>query len=275
MFDKMKPIKSKIWTIFNKICLFAGCWCLMSCQYFYEQSLKDKKREEMIDTKIAIITNYLNQKKRYEALEQVRELQKEHTHHTKVLNISGLTHLALNNSAQAEKLLKKAYQQSSLTFVGLNLSSALIEQNKMKAARKLLKTLKQDRQYERKERILHNIGLTYQKEGRCRRAQKYYRMALIENPVFYLSALHIAHCYERQSQTKKAIEAYQQASKFCPSCYEPVRELYKLLNQKKRFQQAYEIVNKYINQKELASTDKKEALSLLNKKEGKKNKELF
>lgn len=267
MFGKYKLNFLKLNKTILCLSVFTICYTSSSCQYLYEQSLKEKKREELINTKIAIITNYLNQLKPHKAITQVRNLQKEYPHHVKVLNISGLTHLALKNPIYAEKVLSKAYKESPLTYLGLNLSSALLELNKTNQAIKILKSLIKDKEYERKERIYHNLGLAYMKKNKHSQAQKYFEKALTENPVFYLSSFHLANCYQRRGMTDLAEKEYSRASKFCPTCYEPIKKLYDLLKKRKKFRDADQLIRKYVNQKEIQLNDKEQAISLLNKKE--------
>ena len=128
-------------------------------------------------------------------------------------------------------------------------------------ARKVLMRLMKEDGYHYKERILHNIALSYEQEQKWKEAQGYYEAALVENPVYYLSMINLAKLYQKRSLFKKAFAAYKKASMYCPTCYE-AKEKLALIYGPKKFTKAMHLLDSYMAIKEVTDIDRLKARKL-------------
>lgn len=232
---------------------------LSSCQ---STGKRGKNFEEMIETKILLAQHKLEQARPQAALPELRALDIKYPKTPMVLNMLGLVHLALKNYKKALENLKEAYllEPQKIAF-GLNLSSVYLSLGKTEIARKLLTELAKDESYPYKERIFHNIALSYEKEGKWKEAEGYYEEALGENPVYYLSMVNLANLYEKNAQKKKAFLAYKKASEYCPTCYEARAKLAQIYAPFK-LKEALGVLDSYIGIKEVSEEDRLSARKL-------------
>lgn len=247
---------------FKPICIFCVGFFLFlfsSCQI---SPKKDRDFEEMIETKILLAQSKLEQAKPHAVLPELRALDLKYPNTPMVLNMLGLVHLALNNYKKALENTKKAYllEPKKIAF-GLNLSSIYLSIGKTEVARKLLAQLAKDETYPYRERIFHNVALSYEKENRLEEAQSYYEAALVENPVYYLSMVGLAKLYEKRSLPKKAFQAYKKASDFCPTCYEARGKLAEMYAPSK-IAEALRVLDAFIGIQEVTEVDRRKAREL-------------
>lgn len=188
--------------------------------------IQSNKESELITVQINIATNQLDLGQPEKALQTVRPLVANFPHDFRVLTIAGMIHLSLSNPDQALNFLRRAYDSEPSTAAGLNLSSALIATGQHSRARTVLyKILKNDENYQFRERIVHNIALAYHKERNFLAARKFYRQALETNPSYYMSLLGMAKI-EKETGNRGPSKAFLlRAVKACPSCYESVHLL--------------------------------------------------
>jgi Tfp pilus assembly protein PilF len=197
---------------------------LTSCaSMFYNTA---KKQDEIIDTQLSIAGAQLDGGDAARALQTVKPLLSTFPNNYKVLTMGGMSHLALANPTQALLLLRRAYDIEPTTATGLNLSSALIAAGEQTRARNVLRKLvKGDENYGHRERLYHNLGLSYQKERNYPAAKKYFYLALNDSPSFYMSLIALAKIAKELNDAKGAKGFLKKAVKSCPSCYEPVHLL--------------------------------------------------
>ena len=237
----------------------------MSCQYLPIDSPKKIDKEKLVNTELMIIKNYLDKGEPRLAWEQLRQLDRKFPNHPDILNVTGLTHLTLKNHINALKSFKKAYKIYPKVTYALNLSSAYISIGKFKKARTLLvKIIKNKSDYEYRERLWHNLALTYEKEKKYRSAIKFYKKANQINPNFILSMINLGKLYKIIKNDRLAENMFQKTISICKNCYEPVHELAVSFINKGKFTNAVSILERYIKMSKKSGKDFMSAQKLLN-----------
>ncbi len=195
---------------------------IFGCQHLDEEATK---QQEILNTQMGIIINYLNTGKPVKAHKELRPLLKEHPDNAELQNLMGLTYLAFKKPRMAEKYLRNAFKIKPTPAFGLNLGSSLIEQRRYKQAVKLLKGFKKEgiEEYEFPERFDHNIALAYERARKPKQAIRYYKSALRLNPNNYVTIMQLAKLYEKLKRPKSASRYFELARRTCLRCYEPVR----------------------------------------------------
>ena len=208
----------------------------------------DKK---MLASQRGIVVNYLNSGHPAQAHEELRKLLRENPDNITFLGLMGVTQLALNNPNKAVYYLDRGYRLGGNEALGLNLSSALIAGGQLVRAENLLRELLASKTYLKSERIYHNLGLVFQQRNDYRRAEHYYRLALAENPSYYLTLTKLGLLYKKQRRYQLAISHLKRATNFCRKCFEPIKYLSEayLLNGNQR--QALAVVNRFSKQRGL------------------------
>lgn len=203
--------------------------------------------EALLATKMSLIKRYLDKGQPSVAWDHVRKIYQEHPDHPDVLNLVGLTHLALNNEHKAAQVFKKAYKLKPKASYGLNLSSAYISIGSLKKARKLIvRLLKTSKNYKFRERLWHNLALTYEKDNQLGKANKYYQKAIKINPNFLLSLLNLGRLYKISNKDARAMKYYRKAAQVCTQCFEPVNELATYLINQGKFGRAIAVLNRFL-----------------------------
>lgn len=221
----------------------------ISCLTLNTQSPSNSKGdiEGLLRTKMSLINRYLDKGQANLAWDHLRRLYQDHPENPDVLNLVGLTHLALNNEQKAVQVFAKAYKLRPKTSYGLNLSSAFISIGSYKKARRIiLRLIKTSKKYKFRERLWHNLALTYEKERQLRKANKYYHKAIKINPNFLLSLLNLGRLYKIASKNTRAMRYYKKASQVCQQCFEPVNELATFFMNQGRFSRAISVLNLYL-----------------------------
>jgi Tfp pilus assembly protein PilF len=210
---------------------------IAGCQSMDKTAAPDKDRDKF-ETRKQIVINSLDSGQSAQALNDARLLAQEYPKDPAVLNLLGLAHLSLKNSAKAVEALEKAasIDRDNITY-NLNLSSALIQAGRYDAANTLLdRCLKAPAisAYKYKERIYHNLGLVAELTGRSVRAENFYNKALAENPTNFLTLIKLSRIYESTHRRILAADKLETARAACPRCLEPVEGLVRIyMGQKK------------------------------------------
>ena len=220
---------------------------LVACQTG-KRTETDKK---ILASQRGIVVNYLNSGHPAQAHEELRKLLREHPDNTTFLGLMGVTQLALNNPNKAVYYLDRGYRLGDDEALGLNLSSALIAGGQLVRAESLLRELLAGKSYLKSERIYHNLGLVFQKRNDYRRAEHYYRLALAENPSYYLTLTKIGLLYKKQRRYRLAIFHLKRATNFCRKCFEPIKHLSEAYLLNGNQQQALAVVNRFSKQRGL------------------------
>ncbi len=201
-----------------------------------------------------------------QALATLRPMLREFPDDAGLQNLMGLTQLALHNPPRAIRHFLAAYKTDHAVATGLNLSSAYIETGDYDKAVKLLSALSKQAErddYQYKERIFHNIGLTYAKQKRAALAEKWYQQAIEENPTFFPSHLELARLYETTGRPAMAMKAYRRSIDYCLICFEPVQSLTTLYVKNNRYADARRILVSFGRQEGASPDDVKKASRML------------
>lgn len=220
---------------------------LFACQTA-KQTDTDKK---ILASQRGIVVNYLNSGHPAQAHEELRKLLREHPDSVPFLGLMGVTQLALNNPNKAVYYLDRGYRLAGNESIGLNLSSALIAGGQLVRAENLLRELLAGKTYLKTERIYHNLGLVFQQRKDYRRAEHYYRLALSENPSYYLTLTKIGLLYKRQRRYRLAISHLKRATNFCRKCFEPVKYLSEAYFLHGNRQQSLAVIDRFSKQRGL------------------------
>lgn len=239
---------------------------LIGCLSFQSSSAQ-KKNEEVLESQLGIVVNYLEQGKPERAHVELRNLLKENPKNPKILNLMGLTNLAFGKPQIAETYFRKALDQDNDPRYVLNLSSAFIEAKKYGKAADLLKArLKAGTgEYPFPERFYHNLGFAYAKSNKLATARKYYSKALDINPAYYPTLLELGQTYRTSGDQQKAEHYFLQARDACINCYAPVRILVDARTQRGQTADAATLLKDFLQRKNLLAKDRNEATLLLSK----------
>ncbi len=213
-----------------------------------------------------MIVNYINLGQPQMALREIRPLEKQYPKDGDLKNLMGLVFLAMQNPKVALGYFEQAYRIDPRAPVALNLSSALIESGNPSRAVKILKEVQASpagKDYQYPERIHHNIGLAAERMRRYDLAEKYYKLALQDNPTYYLSLMRLAAVYEQVKKPGSAYGQYLKAWEACLKCYDPIQGAVKLQLNAGKTQLAVKTIRDYLNNKELEPADRAKAQQLL------------
>lgn len=239
--------------------------CTSACQTLNEEN-PEKKAADILATQKTMVINYINQGQPNLALRELRPLERKHPQDADLKNLLGLTYLSMQNAKSAQNFFQEAYKLSPRAPIALNLSSAMIETGQAHQAIKVLQDLKKSeagKSYQFPERINHNIALAAERLKKPQLAEKYYKLALAENPYYYISLMRLGAVYEG---TKKAGSAYQQylkAREACLKCFDPVNAAVQLQLRSGKPQLALKTIQSYLDNKDLDSADRMKAQQLM------------
>ncbi|SMF46059.1 tetratricopeptide repeat protein [Pseudobacteriovorax antillogorgiicola] len=239
---------------------------LFGCQTIHKNQEEQSKEQAILASQKSLIVNFLNKGVPNMALKELRRLLTLHPKDPDFLNLMGLTQLALENPNQAIKYFRRAYTVHPRTSVALNLSSAYIEAGRFAKAIQVLKKVKDDpvsQNYQHPERIFHNIALAAERNQNNRMAEKYYIVALSENPNYYLSLMRLGQLYERTKRPVDAQKTFSKAKSACPKCFDPVNALAMGFVASGKHKSAYIILRRYLNKKEIPDDGRQKAEKLI------------
>ena len=252
---------------FTALLVCLSLFTITACQSLNSrQSQQERKQAEILDAKKAVIVSYLNKGLPQMALKDLRESIAAHPQDADLKNLMGLAQLAVQNPNKSIGYFKDAYKLDPKVPVALNLSSAYIEAGEQNKAIELLIKLqngKESQSYPHPERISHNLGLAHERLGKVKQAEKYYVLALKDNSSFYLSLMRLGQLYDKSGRPKQARIQYQRAKETCDVCFDPVEALSKNFINIKRADLAVSTLKRYMNTKDVTTTDKTRAQKLL------------
>ncbi|MBP6217816.1 MAG: hypothetical protein KA436_04440 [Oligoflexales bacterium] len=237
-------------------------WMASSCQSLKENQSELENKASILETKILLLQEHLDHGEPELAIQTLRPMLQEYPDNPLVYNMAGLAYLSLHSYGRAKFYFESAYKLNKDSASGLNLSSVLIELQKYKEARQVLKAVLRDKNYSYQERVLHNYALSFEKEGRLRVAEKYYKKALLENPGYYLSRIQLGYLLKKQKKEVEAMESFRLAANFCKTCFEPVQELFYHHLFKNEAKKAAQLIDSFLTNKELSPESRVEGKKL-------------
>lgn len=192
------------------------------------QSIKKDQNAE--DPEVAnsvqnVAISLLNKGKPDMALKELNNYYISYKENGAILNLMGLTYLALKEPVKAEKFFISSIEVFDSPAKQLNLSSALIYQKNFKEALKVLGKMEPNimESYSYPERVYHNLGIVHQKQKKLKKGIKYYQKALKYNQTFLPSLIKLAQIYySYSSKPKKSFQFIERARGVCPECYIPL-----------------------------------------------------
>ena len=238
---------------------------LIGCQTIHKNEQEEAKKQEILATQKSLIVSFLNKGVPNMALKELRRLLVTHPNDADFLNLMGLTQLALENPNQGIKYFKKSYKSFPRTSVALNLSSSYIEAGRYMKAVQLLKKVKKDpisESYQFPERIDHNIGLAAERNRNFRLAEKYYIIALSENPNYYLSLMRLGQLYEKTKRPIDAQKTFSKAKASCPKCFDPVNALAMGFVASGKHRSAFILLKRFLAKKDITEENRSRAQKL-------------
>lgn len=264
--------KQKIWSItwiLASVVAFSVILVTSACQTSSQsgQARSDTELSEDFKTSLSIALSYLDSGRPDKAMHELQALLAKKPNNIEALNLMGITQLALSNPRRAVIHLEKAWKLDSRTPTGVNLSSAYLELERFKDAEKLVIALlkrKETPPYAHIERIYHNYALIAEKTNRAILAEKMYKKAVEENPMFYLSHMQLARIYLEKKKHSLAIKQLEAARFGCPVCFDPVAQLVRIQSAKGDLKTARQLVIDYKLTEGLTQNDRRRAIDLEN-----------
>ena len=236
------------------------------CQTLKQTNEADERQTEVLATQKTVIVSFLNKGLPGLALKELRRVMRENPDDADFFNLLGLTHLALENPDKAISNFKRSYEIDPRTSVGLNLSSAYIEDKRFNQAISTLEVIKKSKDikdYQYPERLSHNLALAYERLGNLNAAIKHYTLALSENPNYYLTLMRLGQVYEKKKKRYAAQDTFRKARSACPACFDPVNALVVNYMAAGKHRAAYESLQRFKNAKTTSAKDKRRAVKLM------------
>ena len=252
-------VKVLLW-IWVGLGLGVGCQSLS-----LNEEANSKATTELLEAKLALVMTHLEHNQQEAALQEIRSLLRESPDAYQVLAVAGIVYLFYSRAETATEYLEKAYKLHPVSDMGLNLSAAYLAGHRMQEARTLLQRLLVDEKYENRERIFHNLGLTYEEEGIFAAAEMNYQKALMENPTYYLSHYRLGLLYGKNGKNPQAMDSLSRAISLCPACYEPVQALANMYMDGKQQTKAVALVSQFLEEKNTPAPVRQQAQELLSR----------
>lgn len=237
-----------------------------ACQTIEENNSDTKRKSEILATQKSLVVSFLNKGLAAMAHKELRRLLVQHPEDPDFINLMGLTQLTLENPRKAATYFKKSMDIHPRTSVALNLSSAYIEAGWHKKAIVYLQNLKKNemtKSYQYPERISHNIALAAERLQNYSLAEKYYNLALSENPNYYLSLMRLGQVYEKKRRYVLAQKTFVKARTACPLCFDPVNALTMNYIASGHHRAAYLAIKRYLGDSQITDQNKSKAKKLL------------
>ena len=239
---------------------------LSGCATFGLHDDEEQKQAEILNTQKSLIISFLNKGLPGIAAKELRVQLKKYPDDPDFKNLMGLTQLALKNPKRAVVFFRDALRRKRQPSIALNLSSAYIESGQyQKAVRTLLDIRKSEEMedYPHPERISHNLGLAAERSKKLRRAERYYRRALNDNPRFYISIMRLGQLYDKTKRPKSARREYKKARAICGFCFDPVNAMTMNYVANGQTRQAMRTLKKWLALKNISAKDRKRGKKLL------------
>lgn len=254
------------WIFFKRLFFyFVNFLLISSCSTVpLDKNNSQSSNNVALNSQKSLVLHYLDSAEPAKAHLELRKLIMQYPKDNDLQNLMGLTQLALKNPERALKYFKVVYENTKSPASGLNLSSALIDLGRNKEARDLLKKLKKEnKNYEFRERIFHNIALTWEMSKNTKLAETYYLKALEENPSNYPTVIQLSKLYLNTNRDGRAEEYYKQAVNLCSVCFEPVKNLALIYSKNGNNDAAFKTLRKYADNKEIRKEDREESIALM------------
>ncbi len=247
------------------IFLFVPVWLNLSCQTFRVQSdEKESNTQKIVETNLNFAQKQIDSGQPEHALQTLRPLLNQFPENSPLLNMVGISYLALSNPAHAKLFFKKAYDFDKNPMYALNLSSSLIAEGSFQAAENILKKMIEEKSYPLIERVYHNYALTFEKRKNYKKAIEYYTKALDENPSYYLSNIRLGKVFQLMNARDSAKLAFEKALATCAVCFEPVSEVCIMYFDEGNYAKASSLLQHFLSNKEISTENRSQAKSLLN-----------
>lgn len=236
----------------------------LSCQLVSPKEKEDEANvKKIIDTNINFAQKRIDEGEPEQALAALRPILKNYPENASLLNMVGLTYLALSRPVQAKAFFKRAYKSEKSPTYALNLSSALIMTDSYIEAQKVLNPHIKENKYPHAERLYHNYALAYEKRKLTNKAIHFYNKALNENPSYYLSNFRLGKIYQSLHQKEAARTAFESAHNSCKICFEPLNELCLIYINEGQFAKASDLLRGFLANKEITKEGREQANKLL------------
>jgi Tfp pilus assembly protein PilF len=238
-----------------------------SCQTSTPQGDDNSKASNSQNVSLSIAISYLDAGRPDKAMHELEGVLSEKPNYLEALNLMGLAQLALSNPKKAVSYLEKAWKIDPKAAVGVNLSSAYLEVGRNTNAEKIIKQIlsrKEATPYKHKERLYHNYGLVADRTNRAVLAEKMFKRAVEENPMFYMSHLQLAYIYKEKKKPDLALKQLESARFACPSCFEPLKEIVKINIEKGEVNLARQLIHEYKVTEGISVVDRKKVSDLEN-----------
>jgi tetratricopeptide (TPR) repeat protein len=203
------------------VCFFSACATTQSAKQS-NPALDDNQMS------LSLAASYLDAGRPDKAMNELTIFLRREPNSIEGLNLMGLAHLALSNPQKAVMYLEKAWKADQRPAIGVNLSSTYMELKRYKDAERIVKQalqIEQTKSYNHKERLYHNLALVNLKFNRAINAEKLFKRAIEENPMFYQSHMQLASLYREQRKNDLALKHLESSRFACPACFEPVKEM--------------------------------------------------
>lgn len=249
--------------LFSLILVAAGCQTTSPSS----EGGSSAASKDMTATSLSVAASYLDSGRPDKAMHELQPLLEQYPNNIEALNLMGITQLALHNPNRAVLHLEKAWRLKPTSAVGVNLSSSYLELKRPRDAEKIIIILAQRKEkptYPYKERIYHNYGLVALQTGRMQLAEKMFKRAVEENPMFYLSHMQLATMYTERKKPALAQKQLESARFACPHCFDPMEALVKIHAAKGDQKMARQLIQDYKLTEGLAAYDRRRVRELEN-----------
>lgn len=234
---------------------------LSSCQS--TQDLKEKeKTAQLLETKLKIAQTKLDQGRAIEAQYELEPLIRRYPNNPAILNLMGLSDIALKNHDRAISSLKKAFELERSAQNALNLSSAYIASKNYELALKTIDQgieIGQKTNYKKLMRLYHNKAFTFERKNQPKKAEEYYKKALYHSPGFILTLQNLGAIYESQGRHDEAKNNYLRFTYACNACYLPVKKLVGYHIKGREFADATRLLKTFMDNANTRSVDRQNA----------------
>lgn len=238
---------------------FSGVGCQTTDNYKPDERV-------MLNKHLDLIRNKIDNGDAKNAVGDLKTLLARFPNEYRVYDLYGLANLSLGNNAGALRFFKKSYEINNRIVTGLNLSSALIANNKFQESIALLKDLiksEEFKEYRYKERFFHNLGFSNASLKNFPLAEMWYKRATEHNPIYSPSYLELGRIYLATGRSSDAFTAFKKSSDYCETCLEPLEEQARILTSKGKVSSAFKLINDYTRLENITEGDRRRASKLL------------